>query len=60
MDFRIRESRKPQGRRTLVREREEYCADARSRLNTAYMTCAYLGGSTGSWLGIRVWGQAGW
>jgi predicted MFS family arabinose efflux permease len=35
-------------------------ADARSRLNTAYMTCAYLGGSAGSWLGIRVWGQAGW
>ncbi|MET8755661.1 MFS transporter, partial [Streptomyces sp. NPDC004667] len=23
--------------------------DARSRLNTAYMTCAYLGGSAGSW-----------
>ncbi|MFJ3338709.1 MFS transporter, partial [Streptomyces sp. NPDC086766] len=34
--------------------------DARSRLNTAYMTCAYLGGSTGSWLGIHVWSQAGW
>jgi predicted MFS family arabinose efflux permease len=34
--------------------------DARSRLNTAYMTCAYLGGSAGSWLGVRVWGQAGW
>ncbi|WP_341874854.1 hypothetical protein [Streptomyces albofaciens] len=25
--------------------------DARSRLNTAYMACAYLGGSAGSWLG---------
>ncbi|MGW0817964.1 hypothetical protein ACWD00_32905 [Streptomyces viridiviolaceus] len=24
------------------------------------MTCAYLGGSAGSWLGIRVWSQAGW
>ncbi|WP_243274266.1 MFS transporter [Streptomyces albus subsp. chlorinus] len=36
------------------------CADARSRLNTAYMTCAYLGGSAGSWLGVRAWGQAGW
>lgn len=35
-------------------------ADARSRLNTAYMTCAYLGGSAGSWLGVRVYGRAGW
>ncbi|MFF5126042.1 MFS transporter [Streptomyces syringium] len=34
--------------------------DARSRLNTAYMTCAYLGGSGGSWVGVRVHGQAGW
>jgi predicted MFS family arabinose efflux permease len=34
--------------------------DARSRLNTAYMTCAYLGGSAGSWLGARAYGQAGW
>ncbi|MEW2576764.1 MFS transporter [Streptomyces syringium] len=34
--------------------------DARSRLNTAYMTCAYLGGSGGSWAGVRVHGQAGW
>ena len=34
--------------------------DARSRLNTAYMTCAYLAGSAGSWLGVRVWGYAGW
>ncbi|MFI9228082.1 MFS transporter [Streptomyces rimosus] len=34
--------------------------DARSRLNTAYMTCAYLGGSAGSWLGARVWSRAGW
>ncbi|MBO3678872.1 MFS transporter [Streptomyces sp. NEAU-YJ-81] len=34
--------------------------DARSRLNTAYMTCAYLGGSTGSWLGVQVWSRAGW
>ncbi len=25
-----------------------------------YMTCAYLGGSAGSWLGIRVWNAAGW
>ncbi|MEV5597133.1 MFS transporter [Streptomyces sp. NPDC052496] len=35
-------------------------ADARNRLNTAYMTCAYLGGSAGSWLGVHVWSQAGW
>ncbi|WP_078626193.1 MFS transporter [Streptomyces sp. NRRL S-241] len=34
--------------------------DARSRLNTAYMTCAYLGGSGGSWLGVRIHGRAGW
>ncbi|CDR02533.1 MFS transporter [Streptomyces iranensis] len=34
--------------------------DARSRLNTAYMTCAYLGGSAGSWLGVRAWGRSGW
>ncbi|WP_019549803.1 MFS transporter [Streptomyces sulphureus] len=35
-------------------------ADARSRLNTAYMTCAYLAGSAGSWLGARVHNSAGW
>ncbi|GAA1015861.1 MFS transporter [Streptomyces thermogriseus] len=34
--------------------------EARGRLNTAYMTCAYLGGSAGSWLGVRVWERAGW
>ncbi|MFE2446148.1 MFS transporter [Streptomyces sp. NPDC059426] len=34
--------------------------DAHSRLNTAYMTCAYLGGSAGSWLGVQVWSRAGW
>ncbi|MER5729899.1 MFS transporter [Streptomyces sp. NPDC002138] len=34
--------------------------DARSRLNTAYMTCAYLGGSAGSWCGVRVYEVAGW
>jgi predicted MFS family arabinose efflux permease len=35
-------------------------SNARSRLNTAYMTCAYLGGSTGSWLGVHTYGQARW
>ncbi|POX42348.1 MFS transporter [Streptomyces sp. Ru73] len=34
--------------------------DARSRLNTAYMTCAYVGGSAGSWIGVRAYGRAGW
>ncbi|MEW1838994.1 MFS transporter [Nonomuraea angiospora] len=34
--------------------------DARSRLNTAYMACTYVGGSVGSWLGIGAYGQAGW
>ncbi|MCQ9181491.1 MFS transporter [Streptomyces sp. IBSBF 2953] len=34
--------------------------DSRSRLNTAYMTCVYLGGSAGSWLGVRAYGQGGW
>jgi predicted MFS family arabinose efflux permease len=34
--------------------------EARSRLNTAYMTCAYLGGSVGSWLGARAYAQFGW
>ncbi|MFC4908669.1 MFS transporter [Actinomadura gamaensis] len=32
----------------------------RSRLNTAYMTCAYLGGSAGSWLGAQAFGRFGW
>jgi len=26
-------------------------AEARGRLNTAYMTCSFLGGTLGSWLG---------
>ncbi|MDA3629511.1 MFS transporter [Saccharopolyspora sp. WRP15-2] len=34
--------------------------EARSRLNTAYMTCAYLGGSAGSWLGVRAFAHFGW
>ncbi|MFI9586418.1 MFS transporter [Streptomyces sp. NPDC052236] len=34
--------------------------DAHSRLNTAYMTCAYLGGSAGSWLGVHAYSQSGW
>ncbi|MFC5663156.1 MFS transporter [Kitasatospora misakiensis] len=35
-------------------------ADARGRLNTAYMTFGYLGGSVGSWLGLRAHALAGW
>lgn len=34
--------------------------DSRSRLNTAYMTCAYLGGTAGSWLGVRAHTAYGW
>ncbi|WSF37082.1 MFS transporter [Streptomyces sp. NBC_01351] len=34
--------------------------DSRSALNTAYMTCAYLGGSAGSWLGLQVHRHGGW
>ncbi|NYE15460.1 MFS transporter [Actinomadura citrea] len=34
--------------------------DARSRINTAYMTCAFLGGSTGSWLGAGACTRFGW
>lgn len=34
--------------------------EARSRLNTAFMTCAFLGGSTGSWVGVRAYSAFGW
>jgi predicted MFS family arabinose efflux permease len=34
--------------------------EARSRMNTAYMTSAFLGGSAGSWIGVRAYGQWGW
>lgn len=34
--------------------------EARSRLNTGYMTCAFLGGSAGPWLGTRAYVQLGW
>ncbi|GAA3195148.1 MFS transporter [Dactylosporangium siamense] len=33
---------------------------ARSRRNTAYMTCAYAGGAGGSWLGLRCYQTFGW
>jgi predicted MFS family arabinose efflux permease len=33
---------------------------ARSRLNSAYMTCVFLGGSAGSWIGARVYLALGW
>jgi len=34
--------------------------DARSRVNTAYMTCSFIGGTVGSWLGVRVYTAMGW
>ncbi|WP_055553460.1 MFS transporter [Streptomyces sp. NBRC 110028] len=34
--------------------------EASSRLNTGYMTCAFLGGSAGSWLGTRAYAALGW
>jgi predicted MFS family arabinose efflux permease len=34
--------------------------DARSRINTAYMTCAFLGGSVGSWIGVKTFALWGW
>ena len=34
--------------------------DARSRLNSAYMTCVFLGGSAGSLIGARVYVELGW
>ena len=35
-------------------------ADARGRLNTAFMACAYAGGTAGSWLGLQALAHAGW
>jgi predicted MFS family arabinose efflux permease len=32
----------------------------RARRNTAYMTCTFLGGSAGSWLGVRAYSEFGW
>ncbi|MCX4545041.1 MFS transporter [Streptomyces sp. NBC_01565] len=34
--------------------------EVRSRLNTAYMTCAYVGGSLGSWAGTGAYARFGW
>ncbi len=34
--------------------------EARSRLNTAYMTCSFLGGSVGSLLGTQAYSALGW
>ncbi|MFC8916757.1 MFS transporter [Streptomyces sp. NPDC057116] len=35
-------------------------ADVRSRLNTAYMMCAFLGGGLGSWAATRAYAHLGW
>jgi predicted MFS family arabinose efflux permease len=32
----------------------------RARRNTAYMTCSFLGGAAGSWLGVRAYSWLGW
>ena len=29
-------------------------------MNTAYMTCAFLAGSAGSWSGVRLYDAVGW
>ncbi|WP_026128292.1 MFS transporter [Nocardiopsis halophila] len=34
--------------------------EARGRINTAYMTCAFLGGTAGSWLGVQAFALARW
>ena len=34
--------------------------EVRSRLNTGYMTCGFLGAGAGSWLGTRAYAQLGW
>ncbi|WP_214320096.1 MFS transporter [Nonomuraea sediminis] len=34
--------------------------EARGRLNTAYMTCSFAGGSAGSWLGVQAYTHLGW
>ncbi|WP_405607767.1 MFS transporter [Streptomyces sp. NBC_00076] len=34
--------------------------EARSRLNTGYMTCGFVGAGAGSWLGTRAYTQLGW
>jgi predicted MFS family arabinose efflux permease len=34
--------------------------EARGRLNTAYMTCTFVGGAAGSWLGARAYTIVGW
>jgi len=34
--------------------------EIRSRLNTAYMMCAFTGGAAGSWLGTRAYIWLGW
>lgn len=34
--------------------------EARSRMNTAYMTCTFVGGTLGSWLGVQAYDRFGW
>jgi predicted MFS family arabinose efflux permease len=33
---------------------------AHSRINTVYMTCIFIGGAFGTWMGVQCWGAGGW
>ncbi len=34
--------------------------DARSRMNTLYMVCRFIGAALGSYVGVKAWAHAGW
>ncbi|SMG01248.1 MFS transporter [Burkholderia singularis] len=34
--------------------------EARSRVNTVYMVCYFVGGAIGSWAGVTAWRATGW
>lgn len=35
-------------------------AGAHSRINTVYMTCMFIGGAIGTWVGVQCWARGGW
>ncbi|RYY94548.1 MAG: MFS transporter [Chitinophagaceae bacterium] len=35
-------------------------AAAHSRINTVYMTCMFIGGAFGTWMGVLCWEHGGW